>query len=312
MNKNIAHIEAKCFSDTVKGLLAGLVVVICWSGFNIVSRFGSKGIFTPFDLAAMRYGVSGLICLPLFLAYVPLVAWPRYMVLSVFGGLGYGLLVYSGFSFAPSAHAGVFVNGGIPFCTVVIMAVITRFHIARHTVLALLLSSCGLLLIGFDSLFLAHVGNEWIGDMLFLGAALSWSIFGLLMRRWQIRPHLGILGISSFSMLFFLPIYLLYLPKSLQEARWGDITLQCFYQGVIAGMLAAGMYSYANQKIGACQASMMLALVPALSAVGAYFILDEQLTMTIMLGICVVSLGAVLGAMPGQGARKLLSLNFPR
>lgn len=307
MNHAVNRPESLWFSDTTKGLLAGLVVVICWSGFNIVSRFGSKGIFTPFDLAAMRYGVSGLIGLPIFLRYVPMSEWPRYMVLTIFGGLGYGLLVYSGFSFAPSAHAGVFVNGGIPFCTVVIVAVTTHFRIARYTVFALLLSGCGLLLIGFDSLFLARGQSEWIGDLLFLAAALSWSIFGLLMRRWQIQPLHGICGIASFAMVFYLPVYLPWLPKNLPQAGWGDIALQCGYQGGIAALLAAGMYSYANQRIGACQASMMLALVPALSAVGAYLILDEQLSMTIMLGICIVSAGAILGAIPGRGATNVLS-----
>lgn len=294
-------------SDNAKGILAALVVVVCWSGFNIVSRFGSKGSFTPFDLAAMRYGISGCLTLPFFIKLVPPREWPRYAALSLFGGLGYGLLVYSGFAFAPSAHAGVFVNGGIPFWTVLIVAIMARFHMARHIVLALLLSTCGLLLIGFDSLISVHGEQEWLGDALFLAAALSWAIFGLLMRRWQIRPHLGIFGIASFAMLFYMPVYLLWLPKSIGQASWGAISLQCVYQGIVAALVAAGMYSYANQKIGACQASMMLALVPAFSAIGAFFILDEMLSFTIILGIVVVSAGAILGAMPGDAAKKLLA-----
>ena len=287
--------------------MAGLMVVICWSGFNIVSRFGSKGIFTPFDLAAMRYGVSGLLGSAYFLRNVPYGEWPRYLVLSIFGGLGYGLFVYSGFSFAPSAHAGIFVNGGIPFCTVVLVALMSGFHLPRQTLLALVLSACGLTLIGIDSLLSHHGQDEFIGDLFFLTAALSWAIFGILMRRWQIRPFIGICGIACFAMLIYEPVYLLYLPKHLPSAGWGDIALQCVYQGFIAAMLAAGLYSYANQKIGACQASMMLALVPAVSAIGAYFILAEPLTWVVLLGIAIVSTGAVIGAMPNrtvaQGAR---------
>jgi len=118
------------------------------------------------------------------------------------------------------------------------------------------------------------------------------------MRRWHIRPLLGICGIACFAMAIYLPVYLLFLPKKLLLAGWGDIALQCVYQGLIAAMVAASLYSYANQKIGACQASMMLALVPAVSAIGAYFILAEQLTWTVILGILVVSAGAVTGAMP--------------
>lgn len=288
------------FSDTTMGVLAGLMVVICWSGFNIVSRFGSKGVFTPFDLAAMRYGVSGLLGSAFFLRNVPYTEWHRYVALSIFGGLGYGLFVYSGFSFAPSAHAGIFVNGGIPFCTVVLVGLTTGFHLARQTVLALIISAVGLLFIGLDSLLSHHGQAEFIGDLLFLAAALSWAVFGILMRRWQIRPLLGICGIACFAMLFYWPVYLLFLPKRLLMAGWSDITLQCVYQGIIAAMLAASLYSYANQKIGACQASMMLALVPAVSAIGAYFILDEQLTWTVILGIVIVSTGAVVGAMPSR------------
>lgn len=295
-------------SDAVRGLLAALLVVMFWSGFNIVSRFGATASFTPFDIAAMRYGVSGTIALPFFLRFVPMREWPRHAVLACVGGLAYGLCVYWGFAFAPSAHAGVFVNGGIPFWTIVIMAVTSGFRIARPTVVALLLSTAGLLLIGFESLLAPAQGSEWIGDLLFLAAALAWAIFGLLMRRWQVKPQFGILGIASFSALVFMPIYLLWLPSNIGAASWGEIALQCVYQGVIASMLAAGFYSYAVQKVGAGEASMMLALVPAFTAIGAYLILDEALGLTTIVGIVVVSIGALLGALPPAALARVRGL----
>ena len=295
-------------SDAVRGLLAALLVVVFWSGFNIVSRFGATASFTPFDIAAMRYGVSGMIALPFFLRFVPMRDWPRHAVLACIGGLAYGLCVYWGFAFAPSAHAGVFVNGGIPFWTIVIMAVTSGFRIARPTVVALLLSTAGLLLIGFESLLAPAQGSAWIGDLLFLAAALAWAIFGLLMRRWQVKPQFGILGIASFSALVFMPIYLLWLPSSIAAASWGEIALQCVYQGVIASMLAAGFYSYAVQKVGAGEASMMLALVPAFTAIGAYLILDEALGLTTIVGIVVVSIGALLGALPPAALARVRGL----
>lgn len=298
-------------SEQTLGFIAAGVVVLCWSGFNIVSRLGSKGVLTPFDLAAMRFGVSGALALPFFLYHKRPGEWPHYLVISLFGGLGYALLVYAGFSFAPTAHAGVFVNGGIPFWTVVLVSVLAGFRISRQTLLALLLSGSGLLMIGFDSLVGPRTANEWIGDALFLLAALSWAIFGLLMRRWNIKPLWAILGIASFASVLYLPVYLLWLPKAILSSTAAEITLQCVYQGIVAAMLAAGMYSYANQKIGACQASMMLALVPATSAIGAFFILGEALGPLIVLGILVVSAGAILGALPSAAAARLLRQSPP-
>ena len=119
-------------SNQTKGVLAALVTVTCWSGFNIVSRFGTKGVFTPFDMAAMRFGVAATLTMPFFLYLVPVRSWPKYMALALFGGLGYGLLVYSGFAFAPSAHAGVFVNGGIPYWTEILTAILAGFKLSRH------------------------------------------------------------------------------------------------------------------------------------------------------------------------------------
>lgn len=292
----------------MRGLLAALAVVVFWSGFNIVSRFGATASFTPFDIAALRFGVSGAIALPLYLRFVPRRDWPRHMVLAAVGGLGYGLLVYSGFAFAQSAHAGVFVNGGIPFWTIVIMAVMSGFRIARPTVIALALSTCGLLLIGFESLLAPTHGREWVGDLLFFSAALCWAVFGLLMRRWQIKPQLGILGIASFSALAYLPVYLLWLPANIAAASWGEIALQGVYQGIVASMLAAGFYSYAVQKVGASEASMMLALVPAFTAIGAFFILGEALGLSTIIGIAVVSVGALLGALPPAALARLRAL----
>lgn len=298
--------------DQIKGLLAALVVVVCWSGFNIVSRFGAKGIFTPFDLAALRFGVSGLIMLPLFVRLIPVSDWPRYMVISLLGGLGYGLFVYSGFSFAPSAHAGVFVNGGIPFWTVILVGVLAGFRLSRHTLIALVISTGGLVMIAFDSLVNHQMAGQWRGDLLFLLAALCWAIFGILIRRWQIKPLYAVCGIATFAMAFYLPVYALWLPKGLVNGGWDDIALQAVYQGVVAALVAAGMFSYATHKIGSCEASMMLALVPAFSAIGGYFILGEDLSWVVILGIVVVSVGALLGAIPTNPVAFLLGrTNLP-
>ena len=285
-------------SDVGKGLLAAFAVVFFWSGFNIVSRFGATASFTPFDIAAIRFAVSGAIALPLFLRHVPRQDWLKHAVLALFGGVGYCTLAYTGFAYAPVSHAGVFVNGGIGFWTIVIMAFMTGFRIPRQTVVALLLSTCGLLLIGYESLSVKRGGNEWIGDLLFLVAALTWAIFGLLVRRWQIRPQLSVLGIALFSAVVYLPVYVGCLPSQLSSATWGAITLQAVYQGVVIAFLGAGLYSYAVQKIGASEASLMLALVPAVSAVGGLLILGEQLGTIAVVGIVVVSIGAVLGALP--------------
>lgn len=288
-----------------RGLLAAAGVVLCWSGFNIVSRFGSRGSFTPYDIAALRFGISALIALPFFLRLARWEDWGKYLLLALCGGIGYSLLVYGGFAYAPTAHAAVFVNGGIPFWTVLILALLAGFRVAPGTLLALLVSLAGILLIAWESLFVAAEAGYWRGDLLFLLAAATWAVFGLLMRRWRIAPTLAITAVAVFSATLFLPVYGLFLPKSIGTAPLAAIALQGGYQGIVAALCAGWMYSYATHSIGPTRASMMLALVPGLSAAGGAWLLDEPLAWRGWLGILVVSAGALLGALANrpEGAR---------
>jgi drug/metabolite transporter (DMT)-like permease len=283
-------------SDHTKGLLAAGVVVLCWSGFNIVSRFGSTGTLTPFDIAALRFGVSGLLALPFFLRMVPVVEYPRYFVLAMLAGVGYSVLVYTGFSYAPTAHAGVFVNGGIPFWTVLIVAAMSGFHVPQPVLLALGVTGAGLLLIAWRSLTEVSASDVWIGDLLFLTAALLWAVFGMLARHWKVPPRSAIVAIAVMSLVVYMPVYLLWLPTNLGATPLGEIALQAVYQGVIAALIAGAMYTYACQTIGVYRASMTLAIVPGASAVGAWLLLNEPLTVMAMSGLALVSIGALLSA----------------
>lgn len=283
-----------------RGFLAAAGVVLCWSGFNIVSRFGSRGAFTPYDIAALRFGVSALIALPFFLRLARFEDWGKYLLLALCGGIGYSLLVYSGFSYAPTAHAAIFVNGGIPFWTVLILAALSGFRIAPGTLLALAVSLAGIVLIAWESVFLASGSGYWQGDLLFLLAAASWAAFGLLMRHWRIAPTVAITAVAVFSAALYLPVYGWWLPSTLASAGAPAIALQAVYQGLVAALWAGWMYSYATQSIGPTQAAMMLALVPGLSALGGVWLLGESLGGLGMAGIAVVSAGALLGALTNR------------
>ena len=282
------------FSDHTRGLLAAGVVVLCWTGFNIVSRFGSTGTLTPYDIAALRFGVSGLIAFPFFFRLAPSGEWLRYLTLALIAGIGYSLFAYIGFSYAPTAHAGIFINGGIPFWTVILVALTAGFHLSKQVFIALAVTTAGLLLIIWRSLGEIGSSDVWKGDLLFLAAAWCWAMFGLLGRRWKVPPRTAIVSIAVISLALYLPVYLLWLPKTITSAPLGEIALQALYQGVIAALIASSMYTYACQSIGVYRASMMLALVPGASAFGAWIFLGEASPATTIIGLILVTIGATL------------------
>ena len=48
----------------VRGALYGLAAVSIWSGWIVVARLGLRTSLTPWDIAALRFGVAGLLLLP--------------------------------------------------------------------------------------------------------------------------------------------------------------------------------------------------------------------------------------------------------
>lgn len=274
--------------------------MFCWSGFNIISRLGGKSALTPLDLAALRFSVAGLLLSPIFLRVLFRSDRRRiiqFLIVTFFGGLGYALSAYTGFSLAPAAHAGVLVNGGIPFVTALISWRVLKQKPQGRALLALLIALLGIVLIALQSLMYSAAGKQqWLGDLCFFYAAISWAVAGLLMRRWQLKPIDTTAMIAGFAALAYVPIYILFLPKALHLVSGDALLLQAVYQGVVAATLAGIFYNYANLHIGPHKASLMLALVPGVSAIAAVPVLGEALTPITMVGVLLVTAGAILGA----------------
>jgi drug/metabolite transporter (DMT)-like permease len=287
------------------GFAAMGVVVMCWSGFNIVSRLGGRSALTPYDLAELRFLVAAIVLSPLFFKSLamPDLTLKRRLSLGACAGLGYAVLVYIGFSLAPAAHAGVLVNGGIPLATTMIGWWIFGLRLTQRAWFALGITLAGIALIGKHSLQSENVTDTLLGDLFYFLAACSWGFYGQLVRRWQMNPLAASANINMVSFLIFTPIYLFFLPKGIFAATTQQIALQAGYQGIVAGVIAASCYAFATLRIGPTRASLMLALVPPISAVAAVPFLGEALTIETGLGAVLVMIGAAYGASGGLGIR---------
>ncbi len=282
-----------------KGFLAAGTVIVCWTGFNIVSRLGGKSALTPFDIAALRFAVSACFMLPVFIVINNSLPLPRLIALASVGGMFYALLAYGGFVYAPAAHAGIIINGGVPLATAGLAWLWLKDRPTPRALWALGIAATGVLIIGLKSLGAPHADNplEWLGDLFFVGAAILWACYGLLVRLWHIRPIDAVSGIAVASASLYLPVYFLFLPKGIFHAPLSDILLQGFYQGMVAALVAAFSYAYATLSLGSGAASLTLAIVPATSALLAVPLLGEAFGGVTLVGVVLVTAGATFGAL---------------
>ena len=91
--------------ERIVGAACASASVFLFSSFTLASRLGFSSSLTLPDLAALRFGVGGLVLLPVLLRHgFRRVEWRGALALAFFGGVGFALLAYAGFRLAPAAH----------------------------------------------------------------------------------------------------------------------------------------------------------------------------------------------------------------
>lgn len=278
-----------------RGYLYAALTVAVWSGFILVSRLGGRSPLTGWDVTALRFGTAALILLPVWLLRRPRLHFNlRTVVLAITGGCGYGVLVYAGFKLTSAAHGAVLLPGMLPFLVALMAWLLLGERPSRQRWAGLLGIAAGVACLAADS-FSGSVG-DWRGDLLILASSLSWAIYTVLVRRWQVAAWDATLGVGLVSAALYLPIYLLWLPKNLAAASLSTIALQAAYQGILAVIVAMMFFMRAVAILGPTKVGTLMALIPAVAGSAAAPLLGEPLSPWLMAGLCLVSLGVWVGS----------------
>src|SRR5258707_13795372 len=100
----------------LKGALLGLAAVSIWAGWSAMTRLAVTTGLDAWDIPALRFGVAGLILLPIVMRRglaLDRLGWSGLTGLIVGTGAPYALLVGMGLRFPPGYDAGALNPGGI-------------------------------------------------------------------------------------------------------------------------------------------------------------------------------------------------------
>ena len=280
-------------ADYAHGALCGFGAACIWSGWIVVARLGLRTSVTPWDIAALRFGVGGLLLLPYLwrkgLAMERL-GWVGLAALVLGCGAPMVLLVNAGLLFAPAAHAGALFSGVVPIMVALLAASILHeaFTSAKRVGLALVLAG----VIGIVWSTGGTIGTRQnIGHILFLGGALLWACYTVAMRRARLDGLHAAAIAAVGTLLLYMPAYAVVTGASLFKAPLGDIALQAFVQGFLTAVVSLVLYGRAVSILGASSGAAFPALCPAMTAVLAIPILGEWPTAIDWIAIILISVG---------------------
>ena len=317
-------------SPRTVGISAAVITVIIWTGFIIIARATSDpargAVLTPFDIVLARVIGAGLVLLPwgwwlvrqdrknhrdheaaarslslLGLSPLPLRIT---VIVGIFGGVLYGMLAYSGFVYAPAAHASVLMPGSLPFWTSLLAVWVLGERLMPSRIIGLILIVTGDVLVGGASLLRAFDGGSvWRGDVLFMAAALCWSFYSVLARKFALDAVRATIAITVFAFLTYVPVYgllvaLQAVPSSLHawhSLPWADFLFQMLFQGCGSVVISGITFTKMIQYFGPVRSTMFTAIVPGSSALGAVYFLGEPLSWNLWVGLALVTCGILFG-----------------
>ena len=314
-------------SPRTVGVVAAVVTVLIWTSFIVIARASASHHLLPLDIVLARIVGASSVLVPWAwwlmrparragqnvgslwgLSPLP---WRVTLQAGVLGGLLYALLAYNGFFFAPAAHASVLMPGSLPLWTTLLAWLVLREQIASARAVGLALIVLGDLLVGGASLLKAFEGGEvWKGDLLFMSAAFCWSAYSIMVRRHGLDAVRATMAITVFALVTFVPVFVLAVllglqPTHLFSASWQEIAFQAAFQGVGSVVVSGIGFTQMIRAFGPVRSTMITAVVPGLSALGAVIFLQEPMQWNLWVGLSLVTLGILFGVR--QAAPKALT-----
>ncbi|MCD0504391.1 DMT family transporter [Bordetella petrii] len=265
-------------APSLRHMLFPLTAALIWSLNMVVTKMAAS-VIQPAAIGFYRWVLAALLLtpfvLPLALRHRRAIA-PHLGKLAVLGALGTAL--YQGLTYVAAAtttatHMGI-ITAMVPLLTVALSCLMLRDRPALTALLggALSLFGLGVLLGEGDPLRLLSVGGN-TGDALMGLAALSYALYGVLLRRWSLPIGVwqSLYVQILFGILLQLPSFLLAPASPLTAA---NIPL-VLYAGIFPSLFAPYLWMQGVRHLGPNRASIFLNLMPVGTVVIAAAALGE-------------------------------------
>jgi drug/metabolite transporter (DMT)-like permease len=286
-----------------------LAAVLIWASWSAITRLAVTTQLDAWDITALRFGVAGLLLLPVVLRQGlarDRLGWVGLAVLIAGAGAPYALVAAYGLRFAPAHDQGALNPGFMPLFVALIATIVLRetSSPARKLGLSLILAGA-LVIVGWHAATSSL--SRTFGHTLFLLAAFLWASFTVVMRQTRLDPLHAAALVSTGSLAIYLPIYMALHGIRLANVAVAYIAVQAIFQGVLVTIVSLLLYGRAVAILGASGGAAFGALVPALSALFAIPLFGEWPSETDWIGIILVSAGVYLasgGPLPSFPQRK--------
>jgi len=292
----------------IKVYLGVITAMVLWSLTFVWFKIANES-YPPFTIIFFRLVISSVILFTVaafssFLQKIKKGDLKYFILLSVFNPFLYFVAEGNGLTLIDASLAAVIVST-IPL----FVPIGARFFFGeRITILnigGMITSFTGVLMVVMKRGFALNAAPA--GILLMMMAVFCAVGYTLLVRRmtytynpFSITAYQGIIGV-----IMFLPLFLVFDHDRIFTVKHSSRTiLAVIYLAVFGSTIAFILFNYSVKIIGAARTDFFTNIIPALTAVLAWFVLGESINLRKVTGIALVLTGLFLTQLPGLARRK--------
>jgi len=285
--------------------IALLCTILVW-GLSFIGTKIALTSFTPFVYIFLRFSLAAVFFLFLLLrrGFPKLNArdHKKLFIIAFFEPGLYFTFETIGLTYTTASKASIIISI-VPIMVMLLARMILKERINAKSLLGILLSIIGIMvLVLCDPKFSWAFEGSFIGDIFILGAVISASFYMVFAR--DLGKRLSSVEITSFQTLygtiFFTPLFIL----NAGTIQWAQVSLiavaAVVFLAIFATILGFLFYNYALTQIPATRAAVFLNGIPVITAMSAWIILDERLTLLQGMGGILVLAAVLVANMPDK------------
>lgn len=268
-----------------------LILCLIW-GFNFVVMKTANIYFSPEIFVAYRFSLGAAVLL--IFAYIkkmplpPKKFWGWIFLTGVFQIAIGGSIVQYCFQFLDAGLVSV-LNYTMPMWVTLLAAFFLNEPLTKKKIFGVALG-----IIGIGVLMNVNISGDFTAMLIALSAALAWAIGNVIIKAKLTKCDA--VAMTTWQMVtgaILLAIYAATFDNL--RADWTITAVACLlYNAVIASAFAFFLWVYILEHMPASQASISVLGVPVVGVLGGAICFGEPLTLSMLLGMCMVFIGIFL------------------
>ncbi len=289
-------------TQSTKAYLMLILATLFWAGNFMVGKIAFIENVPPFSLTFFRWLLVWFILIPFtYKEFYKLrkIVLDNLLLLSLLGLTSVGLFnsfIYNALNFTQVINASLF-NSVIPAGIILFCFLFKIEKTNRFQILGLIISILGILsIITKLDLNILLTLNFNKGDILMIGAVISWGIYSAFLKKIKFEVSLLTLVhiLCTFGLLTLIPQFLFELSQNKIVIMNNNFIYCLVYLAIFPSIGSYYCWAGAVSIIGANRAGIFLSLIPLFSTILAIIFFDEKFYFFHFIGSVLIVLGLFL------------------